>query len=279
MNRPKNEIKILFNTFCVFQEIDSASQLNVTEEDKLFEELKNYEKQLIDLESAVWTPPNPANLLKEGSSISAKTMMINEPSIIKSIDVNFINNINIQELLDNVLDLNEGFEIDKDVHFKSVFASEPIIASKINNVDKNMLLHTDDDIGFDELSIEGGVHCQGPLKVAETINNIKFDSENVLLKTGDQNFTDFSVEHLVVDKLRADNFHRSFRTGATNASLSLIEKLKVKDLVVGGYMNGVKISTLNKYALRNSGDQDIIATCYFNHLEADNLETKELSGN
>lgn len=276
MNRPKNEIKILFNTFCVFQEIDSASQLNVTEEDKLFEEMKNYEKQLIDLESAVRTPPNPANLLKEGSTISAETMMINELSIIKSIDVDFINNINIPELLDNVLDLNEGFEINKDVHFKSVFASEPIIANKINNVDKNMLLHTDDDIGFDELSIEGDVHCQGHLKVAETINNIKFDSENVLLKNGDQNFTDFSVEHLVVDKLRADNFDH---TQITNVSISSIEKLKVKDLVIGGYMNGVKISTLNKYALRNSGDQDIIATCYFNHLEADNLETKELSGN
>lgn len=213
------------------------------------------------------------------SSISAKKLITNGPTKIKSADIDFINNLKVQDILDNVLDMNEGFEIENKLYFQIVDASEPIIVEMINNVTKTDLIHTDADINFDDVLVQGDVQCESNLRVAETINDIKFDTKNLLLRNVDQNFSEFSVDHLVV---RKDDANVSLNNSNTDEHednvMSSIKEMKVKDLWIKEYINGVKISTLNKYALRNSGDQEIVVPCYFNHLEAGNLETKELSG-
>lgn len=175
--------------------------------------------------------------------------------------------------------MNEGFDIKKEVKFKTVDASEPVIVDRINNVTKNDLVHTDADVNFDNLLVEGDVQCNSHLEVAETINNVKFDSKNLLLLNVNQNFSVFSLDHLVL-RTDASNDNETFSFGEEqiNPVLTSIKEIIVKDLWIKGYINGVKISTLNKYALRNSGDQELVVPCYFNHLEVNNLETKELSG-
>lgn len=188
-----------------------------------------------------------------------------------------INNIRTQVLLKNVIDLNEGFEIKEAVHFKAIQLDQPIVANKINNIDKGNVIHTNSDIEFDDIETEGDLHCEH-LTVTETINNIKFGKNNILMKIGQQNFSDFSVENLVVNNLIATKFDGQLENNTSNGSVSKIGNLTVKDLRIGGYMNGVKITTLYKYALRNAGDQKFTVPCFFNHLEAENLDTKTVSG-
>lgn len=236
-------------------------------------ELKAYEQQLIQLEDQI---QKRLETDEEQSTITANKMQINGQCFINTIDVNLINGVTIHDVQDNVFDLDEGFEIDNDVQFQTVEALKPIIFNTVNNVTKNNIIHTNDNVELPELSVDGNVECKSHLTVAETINNIRFDSENVLLKDGDQNFSDFSVARLVAKNVSADNFEDS-QPHDENVVTS-VEEMKVKDLRVGGYMNGVKIITLNKYALRNAGDQNILVPCYFNNLQLDSLDTEILSG-
>lgn len=204
-------------------------------------------------------------------------MIVKGTASIKSVETDLINTIRTQVLLDNVIDLNEGFEIKEDVHFKTIQVVQPIVANKINNIDKANVIHTNSDIEFDDIVTEGDLHCEH-LTVTGTINNIIFGKNNILLKTGQQNFSDFSVENLVVHNLIASKFAGQLENNTSNGSVSKIGNLKVKDFRIGGYMNGVKITTLYKYALRNAGDQEFTVPCFFNHLEAENLDTKTVSG-
>lgn len=205
-------------------------------------------------------------------------MIVKGTADIISTDTDLINTIRTQDLLDNILDLNEGFEIEEEAHFKTLEVFQPITTNKINNVDKDDVIHTEDDIDFEDLAIEGDLHSEH-LIISETINNITFGKNNILLKAGPQNFSDFSLENLIVSNLTAKKFADGMNNNTDNGSVSSIGNFKVTDLRIGGYINGVKIPTLYKYALRNNGDQDFVVPCFFNHLEAENLDTRTLSGN
>lgn len=58
-----------------------------------------------------------------------------------------------------------------------------------------------------------------------------------------------------------------------------VKTLKTKNLIVGGFLNDINVPTLEKYALRKSGKQDITAeTYYFDRVESELLDTDRLSG-
>lgn len=257
------------------QDLESASQLNITEEQQLLDDLKAYEDQIVEFEDFINDPLESDNIFADESSISTKTLILNGTSKFEELDAELLNNVNVQELLDNVLDINQGFDLPI-VKFGTFHASEPIVFEKLNKVAKDKMIHTNSNLSFEHLMIEGKLHLQLPLLVEEKINNVIFNGENLLLKTGDQTFGDFSVEYLVVNNVTAKFLNNTDQE--QTGEVTEVEELKVKDLKIGGYINGVKISTLNKYALRNSGDQDIVVPCYFNYLEVDNLDTKNLSG-
>ncbi|CAG9762310.1 unnamed protein product [Ceutorhynchus assimilis] len=107
----------------------------------------------------------------------------------------------------------------------------------INNVPLN------NDTTIEKLTVNGSITFKQNLNVKNSINNIKISNKTLLLKSGNQNF----AGNLTLPNLKAQNLN-------TN-QITKLKTLKVKDLVIGGYLNRVSIPVLVKRALKKSGNQ------------------------
>nr|CAI5837944.1 unnamed protein product [Callosobruchus analis] len=134
------------------KEVPSLSQEGVSEIDNLVLQLKSYEKKLSETSNSLneLLQINRTHIITQ--NITANEMFLANKSTVESPNIDSINDIDIQALMSNTININEGFEI-KNLTFDSVRVEEPIHPKRINHHDG--ILHRNRGIVLDKLNING----------------------------------------------------------------------------------------------------------------------------
>lgn len=211
--------------------------------------------------------------------INADEIIFNNVTLIHNLDAEKINNFVTQELLNNTLNIDQGFNLGE-VSLASM-TDNSLNASIINRRDPKSLIHTFDNLNLINLNVNGTLSAPEGVRLEGRLNDVAIN--NLLLKTGDQNLS----EPLIVNSAKIDRISVRALNNQNLTSLKQpeivkighIETLKVKNLTIGGYINNIDVPTLDKYALKKSGNQRITSDYIFDEIQGKNLEVfGEISG-
>lgn len=226
--------------------------------------------------------------------LTADTVVLNNDAFVNNLYTNSINNIDINRLLDQTINVNDGFQLNV-AEFETIRIEGETIPKTFNGHDSTALLHLTDDLMLDELIVNGDVLANNGVMVQGKINNNLVIDENILLVSGDQEFLgdNITIKSTQVNNniVEIDNIDAKFLNGIDLLStlsplindkinVDKLNKLTVKTFVIGGFINDVDFRTLDKYALRKQGDQEISEKYVFDSIEANNMVIRDglLSG-
>ncbi|XP_045480010.1 uncharacterized protein LOC123684687 [Harmonia axyridis] len=185
--------------------------------------------------------------------LSAQRIIMLDPYI-RSLSTDSLNDVKIDEFLGNVIDINEDGEWPNNIVLERAQLDSQIHPDTINGKNIENVISTSDNLSLENLTVLGETKFLEPV-ITETLNYIPFDEEHILMKETDQ-----SSRHLVDRKL-----------------ISKISTLKASRVEIGGLMNEVSMRTLDKYALRKSGDQVLTEKYHFGELHVGNIQGSEIS--
>ncbi|XP_015834885.2 uncharacterized protein clos isoform X1 [Tribolium castaneum] len=220
---------------------------------------------------------------KPGEIISAEEIVFNNSTLIHNLVTDKINDFETNKLLENALDIEQGFDLGE-VSFVSVITDESLKASAINTRDPQTLIHTSDNLNLTNFKVRGSLSAPKGIKIEGKLNNMSINHQSLLLKSGDQNFSQpLTLQEAQINKMTAKSLNgqdlSNLRAPTQKPLIEHFETLKVKNLTIGGYINNVDVPTLDKYALKKSGNQQVTSEFIFDELRGKNLEVfNEMSG-
>ncbi|RZC40837.1 uncharacterized protein BDFB_005868, partial [Asbolus verrucosus] len=227
---------------------------------------------------------NDLTLEKIDRNITADVIIFNNSTFIQNLIAPKINNFETDKLKENVLDINNGFQLGE-INLSSVMIEGSVTPKIINGRNGSTLIHRSDDLNLDLLTVRGNLVALEGVEIKGKLNGITVDDQNLLLSVGDQYLSEplalnsVKIDRMIAKSLNGKNMATVQLWNDDNISIDRIKNLKVKNLTIGGYINDVDIPTLNKYALKKSGDQTVTSDYIFDVLEGDNLEVEgEISG-
>ncbi|XP_074037516.1 closca [Leptinotarsa decemlineata] len=272
----------------VIEVTDSASQTKMSTSDNLTLTLRTYQSKLSKMEDDI---EKSLQLNKEHTikgNITARNIILNVDAVLDSVHFHMINNIALNGILENSLNVNEGFSLDSRIEFDFLRSEEPLFPEKINGNPVDKILRTSDNSSVSSFTVIGNVNFTNDVTVKDEIDNATFSGESEMLLDGNQTSENISssknyaknieTEDLNDHQLRMNEPDNVERAGNGKASVKNLNKLRVKNLVVSGFVNDLDLATLFKYALRKSGPQNITKTYFIDNLVADIINTDNISG-
>ncbi|KAG5875471.1 hypothetical protein JTB14_016238 [Gonioctena quinquepunctata] len=273
----------------IVEEPDSASQTKMSDSDTMKSTLDTYQLKLSQMEDIMKDSLQSQKEHTIKRNITTNDMILNNAANLNSANIETINNIELDGILGNTFDINEGFIIDSEIEYNFIRTEEPIFPKKINSHSPDDILRTNRGISVDTMTVFGNVNFKNAVQVVDKINNIALNS--LLLLEGHQDFNDFNLASIDIKELKTNilndrplnlNIIREGKKSGVKRKdepiVKHLDQLKVKSLVVGGFINDIDIPTLFKYALRKSGSHNITKTYYFDNIVVDNVETDTMSG-
>ncbi|XP_044255131.1 uncharacterized protein LOC123005441 [Tribolium madens] len=263
----------------VFDEVLGEAERADIDEEKENTEIQNLNSQIDSLNSLL----DQLNVFHKPEQISAEVIIFNNSTFIQNLVTDKINNFETNKLLENTLNIELGFDLGE-VSFVSLITDESLKAHAINARDPQTLLHTSDNLNLTNLKVQGNLSAPKGIKVEGKLNNMSINNKSLLLKSGDQNFSQpLVLQEAEINKITAKSLNgqdlANLRTPTQEPIISHLETLKVKNLTIGGYINNVDVPTLDKYALKKSGNQQITSEFIFDEIQGKNLEVfGEISG-
>lgn len=218
------------------------------------------------------------NLIINADPVEANTIIFNNDTlIVNGLEVSSVNALEVDEVLDKVLDITEGFSMNNSMDFEVVVTQKNLSLGTLNGLPLKDYVSLSEDLVLEELDLQGFAAFEGGLLLENpTINNVEFAGKNWLLKEGDQDFAgNLSVAELEVIDLTSKSLDLLPESGEP---ISNVEALNVKHLRIGGLLNNVDVKSLEKRGLKKSGNQFWGAPLTINSLEVQELRTKGLSG-
>lgn len=212
--------------------------------------------------------------------VYAKSVIINNALFVEHLFTQKLNNVSMDEFTADVL-TTQGFHTEKTLYFENLTIDNPLNPVTINGNPAKSLLHASDDLKFKRLNIDGRAIFEAPIRLHGRLNNITITNQTILLQEGDQ----YLQGQLSADEIFANDFETRqinkidlrFLEYISIKPLKLerIERLTVQRLTLQGLLNKVDIETLDKFALKIQGDQEITAKYSFNSLSLNNLQTNQ----
>jgi hypothetical protein len=217
-----------------------------------------------------------------GDGIAADQIIFNNLTLFDNLNATTINSFQTREILDNILDIEEGFELGE-VDFASIKIEGDFTPTTINRQDPSSLVYRNDNLTLEFLTV-GKVVSSG-VEIGGTLNGVVVDDGNLLMRTGDQQFSkplvvrDVTVDRIFARSLKGNDLATMRLWDEGSVTVESMETLTVENLMIGGYINDVDVPTLDKYALRKTGDQRITSLYTFDTLRGTNLDVRgEISG-
>ncbi|KAF7271929.1 hypothetical protein GWI33_015227 [Rhynchophorus ferrugineus] len=204
--------------------------------------------------------------------VEAETIIFNNHSSIVSLKSVLVNNIKIDDILNNSMDINEGFKIGKNLAFNITRVDHSLDPLSINNIPFDQYVHVLQDKHLDLLKVSGSITFQEGVDVSGTINNMVVRDNALLIDDRDQEFS----TNLRANELNVQNLSTKYINGFDFDDLkprpiSHLDVLEVKDLNIRGLINGVNLPFLSKRVLRSIGDQLLSDDLIVDSVEADQL--------
>ncbi|XP_044747906.1 uncharacterized protein LOC123309089 [Coccinella septempunctata] len=242
--------------------------------DELVEKIQRATSLLEDLEQQT------ANSLQYDGphivqNLEADEIIMTDPQV-RFLSSQTINDANINELLDNLIYVNEDEGWPNGIVLERAQIDSQIHPDFINGKNIEDVISLDDNLSIKNLIVVGETTFSQPV-ITETLNNIPFDEEHILMRDSDQIIPNLDVEDVRVDNLNVVGLNGGREENEDIEPISKISKLKAERMTVGGLMNDVSIGTLDKYALRTSGDQVLTGKYFFEELLAQNIEGQILN--
>ncbi|XP_066147264.1 uncharacterized protein clos [Euwallacea fornicatus] len=189
-----------------------------------------------------------------GHNIKASEVIFKDTLSVDSINTESFNELPIDSLLDNVVNIIEGFNIYKGLMECECIEITNISLFQMNNKPLEDYINVSSDLTLENLTIHGNATFSGELNVKERINTkIQISQDFVLLSEGDQTFEgNVRFNELILDHLTA-NF--TPKPPSFKEEISHIKHLNVNHLKIGGLINNVYLPVLAEKSLKKAGDQ------------------------
>lgn len=203
------------------------------------------------------------------TNIQANKVIFNNKTSVNFLQTNLINNQSVDLLLDNVLNLEKGFDLDElDVEV-AVLENDVQFLMLNNRSVNNYVLSNSGSVVVQEVVVGHSANFTQGLKVSSINQKISVSEEKLLLNHGDQVFSwDLNLDNLVADQLNTTN-----GSDYLNLEVSHVNSLKVDSLQIGGLINRVDFPLLAAGSLKKASNttQVLHVPLYVNQLEAENI--------
>lgn len=203
--------------------------------------------------------------------LNNKSVAFNNPSI------ETINAVNVEEVFTNVININEGMDIET-LHIEDIKIEDLFNPSFINSQQFDKLVFKNSNTNFANLQINGNVSFINGVVVDGRLDGVTYNKRTVLLNTGKQEFQNLETNSVICDDLNATSINNIDILASNESPLTNINSLSATNITLSGFLNKIDLPTLNKYALRTFGTQQISSRYHFDRLELDDLNTKLVSG-
>lgn len=243
------------------------------------------DKQLVEVQKLISNIGNylqKSGVVRFEGEIHARNVLFNKEAFFENdVIVETINDRSSNTILDNVININENLDYgDTLMTFNIVKLDHELMPKVLNGEKIENLLHRSDSVDLHDVNISGKAIFDSDFKVGGFVNSMKLSSNRVLLVSSDQiidgNVTAWNNIKInnattnFLNNVKLDNIS----TEATEV-ISNLDNLKVKNLVVHGFINGKDISTLNKHALKIFIAEQNLEDCYFEELQVEHLLIKD----
>lgn len=239
-------------------------------------------KQLQDIEITVDKIMHPSNVHIIPKDLFVEHVIATNDIFIDDLNTEQFNHQTASQLINGIIDINNGFVTDRLLHFKQLKIENSISPSFINGHPIHLLLKKYETRHLRKLTVEGSIIFEKDVNVGGLINNMKIDVNNVLLTEGDQLITGgliapkIKTKHMFTPIINKADLRTINTQGLKPLVLRNIENLSVNKLYVNGLLNEVDIPTIDKLALRKFGDQEITARYTFKSISMQSLHVDGL---
>ncbi|CAG9856325.1 unnamed protein product [Phyllotreta striolata] len=233
------------------------------EESEYTGKFADYASKLSNIEKTLRNSPQFPGDHVFGDQLEAKSILLNDSGKFASLSTDKINGRTIDSILENSLNVNGGFGVDSTSIKIDFLRTDELQLRAINNRSIRSLIRKGEINDLNAVKILDSAVFEGDV----TVENQNIPTDHVPLNIPNQK--------LRMSEVEADEITD---VGDEKKQLKNVSVLKTKNLIVGGYLNDVDVATLEKYALRKSGRQDITAeSYYFDRVETEFLDTDRLS--
>lgn len=238
-----------------------------------YENLKVIEKDLTKLEDD-----------SEIDSLYVNELILNSDKYSDVVSIGYLNGKSVSEFLDDIIPIKDEILSKVPININEIKFENKIQPAIINNHKTEDIVQLDDDIFFNQFVIEGNAVFENGINVEGRLNNLSMSKKQMLLNEGDQ----ILEGNLISLQIQAKNIQankinelplENVNLNVTSQSLTHLNNIDAKHLVVAGFVNNIDINLLNRNVLKAQGNQKIIGNYHFNSLEMNNLITEYLSDN
>lgn len=251
-------------------------------------QLENQQQQIDSIENKLnGSMQSGKEILIIPDNILVRNVIINNEVLFNELIGESLNDLNIIAFLSGIVPIEHPME--KNIERLELQAGtiENFITAGLRNINgrpQEDLLHKNvDNLVVNDLVINGNFWVTN-LQVKGLLNGLQFNTTNVLLREGDQFFLgNLSTQNLIADNVTAKflnnlNLHsQPQQAQRTPVKIFDVDTLRVKHLTIAEYMNNVDLPTLNKFALKTSGNQEITGDYIFNELSVKDFQTQKLN--
>lgn len=234
--------------------------------------LQNMKSVINDLVS-----PDRINVIPR--SVTTENIVALQDIFTDNLSTRKLNNVTVSEFIENIININEGFNIEYPLQINNIEVKNFVTPKIINDQPIESMLRANENRHLKNVTIKGNVIFDDGMTLGDTLDGIRIDRNNILLNEGDQyipgelKVTTINAEHLQTPFLNKLDL-KSINPEENTVPVKSIENLTVKELIVNKYLNDVDVVTLDKYALRTSESQEITAAYAFDNLHLKNLDSR-----
>ncbi|XP_060530312.1 uncharacterized protein LOC132704368 [Cylas formicarius] len=259
---------------------DLNEEINLEEDavDQIIAELKNLNETLTNLEQSIGFSSSENGDFKFKKAVD--TIVFNRSAIINSLHTEYINDESAGGVVDSILSIKDGFEINAPLTFDFLLVENEFRSKLINNKSESEFIRANDDLDLRNLKVGGFVTFQNDVNILDNINNFSINMSNILLSEGDQELFNLNTNDVAILSLKCQYLNKlrfadiSSRFNETRSKLKELDEVVANNVDIGGLMNEVSLEILRDQTLKKVGDQRIEKTWYF-----DLLTTEELTVN
>lgn len=203
----------------------------------------------------------------------------NDNIFIDHLNTKIVNNIQSSDFTENVININHGFRVVQPLDINTLNISNNFNAKYINQRPTEHMILRSRDHNLNNVTIDGNAIFASDIAIGKLLNNIRVDKSSVLLTHGDQRISgQLQTRQITVQDMQTPMLNKaglSFGNATTEApKIERVKNLKVKNLIVNGYLNDLDVATLDKYVLKTHGDQEITEDYIFDSLHVKDLKVR-----
>lgn len=224
----------------------------------------------------------PRDLLVIREDIAVEEVIAKNDNIfIDHLNTEIVNNIPSSDFTENIVNINNGFRVDQPLAIETLKISSSFNAKYLNQQPTEHMILKGRDHNLNNVVIDGNAIFASDMAIGNLLNNIRVDRSSVLLTQGDQKMSGkLQTRQITADNMQTPMLNKAeltFTNAPTEApKIETIKNLKVKNLIVNGYLNDLDVVTLDRHALRTHGDQEITEDYIFDSLHVKDLKVNGL---